>query len=192
MSMLSSKENPEQPCSLALFLLGQPDAVRLEDLLVDYTSPHDLEDSDKWRCEDCRNEEVGAVKSVHLMHVPPVLILHLGRFRYDGGKQLPLGTRVTFPDTLTLTSDVLEVPDGVSVAYKLRSFIDHFPNGVGHLVCWIRSGSDWYRCDDRVIGREDGLRFPKTSRRVYLVVYEQIGDKLVPRAGALLTPRFWA
>jgi ubiquitin carboxyl-terminal hydrolase 8 len=56
--------------------------VPLSTLLKNLISPETLDDDNRWECTGCK-EKVCASKAQHIDSLPPVLAIHLKRFRFD-------------------------------------------------------------------------------------------------------------
>jgi len=141
-------------------------------------------------------KEVDATRSLSLEELPPILILHLKRFVYDGstgGVQKVL-KKVTFDIDLEIPKSVLSTecrsrsPNSKQRQYKLFSVVYH--NGreatKGHYVTDIyQSGySTWLHCDDNSIQMtgEQSVVQPGPTSTPYLLFYRR-ADTLVGREG---------
>jgi ubiquitin C-terminal hydrolase len=62
---------------------SQPSAVyQLQNLIANHLQHEVLDDDNKWRCQQC-NQCVAAHKYVQYESLPPTLVIHLKRFRFD-------------------------------------------------------------------------------------------------------------
>ena len=139
---------------------------------------------DKFLCDSCGCRQE-AVKSLKLKRLPPVLLLHMKRFKYSEQTRgfSKLCFRIAFPLTLRLDSssggDDADDADGKRGAagaaasagsggvrqplYELTAVVVHIGNGArsGHYVCMCRgSNGQFYLYDDASISAisEDDVR----------------------------------
>jgi len=74
-------------------------SVKLERLIEQFLNPEELSGDEQWFCPSCR-EMRDAVKKFDIWKVPPILVIHLKRFKFerDGVKRAEkLNTNVKFP-----------------------------------------------------------------------------------------------
>jgi hypothetical protein len=85
-----------------------------------------------------------------LRTLPPVLVLHLQRFKYN-----PLGGRKKISSEFTFEKKLdvgFLIGDGVTRLYELRGVVVHSGSAEsGHYISYIRSGIRWFRCDDTCV-----------------------------------------
>lgn len=63
--------------------------IELETCIMNFARPELLEGSNKWNCEKC-NTKTEAVKYTYLSREPEFLIIHLRRFKIEGGQRVKL------------------------------------------------------------------------------------------------------
>ena len=114
-----------------------------------------------------RKAELGrqdARRSARFRSLPPVLLLHLQRFEYDGesGEMRKLQQAFRFPTTnLRLDRYMASGRDGrdggggggggeaAPPPYALRAVLSHVGHfGSGHYVAYVRRGAQWWEFDD--------------------------------------------
>ena len=108
------------------------------------------------------NQEIEASRSMSLEELPPILVLHLKRFIYDGSSNgcQKLLKNIDFPVDLEINKDILSTNSRNKYPtkqrqYKLFAVVYH--NGSeatkGHYVTDIyHTGlSSWLRCDDSIL-----------------------------------------
>lgn len=118
-----------------------------------------LSNSDKFQCDGCGGLQE-AHKRMVLKSAPPVLALHLKRFKYNEQVQRhsKLFHRVTFPPTLRLDtlveSAALHEQDAV---YELFAIVVHVGSGPnhGHYISLVKSHGQWLTYDDDVVDLAD-------------------------------------
>lgn len=81
---------------------------------------------------------------MRVRRLPPVLLLHLKRFKYieEVGKIKKLPYRVSFPMDLKVVN-ALEECDDADAAYELAAVVVHVGQSPyhGHYVCLVKSGA---------------------------------------------------
>ena len=72
--------------------------VTLEDCFKLFTQPELLEGDDAWNCPNCKKRQP-TIKTIRISRVPDFLIIHLKRFKHQGGVwgSNKLGTYVSYP-----------------------------------------------------------------------------------------------
>lgn len=140
----------------------------------------------KFFCDSC-NTLQEAQKSLHVRRAPPVLVLHLKRFkfvdRYNCHKKL--SHRVAFPFDLRLGG----APGEPSSRYSLLAVVVHRGGGPnsGHYFSYVRSESNWLLFNDRQIDLVDRATVQAvfgsarettgaTLSTAYILLYERVAD----------------
>ncbi|KAK6314797.1 hypothetical protein J4Q44_G00143260 [Coregonus suidteri] len=142
------------------FLLSLPMHLKdshnsLEDCIRLVFELQELRDRDKCYCEKC-GEKKPSKQGYKLISLPPVLCLHLKRFRNYRGYTRKLHCKVTFPETLNiseiLTAEALSQGYVQSDSqYSLYAVIVHSGDAMfGHYTAYVRHKKDqsWYYADD--------------------------------------------
>ncbi|PRW20845.1 Ubiquitin carboxyl-terminal hydrolase 3 isoform B [Chlorella sorokiniana] len=122
----------------------------LTSCLRNFSSTETLDAEDKFHCDKCGCLQE-AQKRMRLAQLPPVLCLHLKRFKYieSMGRLKKLMHRVTFPWELKMINTTDDCPDADS-AYELFAVVVHMgahPNH-GHYVALVRTPSGQWVCFD--------------------------------------------
>jgi ubiquitin carboxyl-terminal hydrolase 12/46 len=146
-----------------------------------------LAGGNKFFCDAC-NTLQEAHKSLHVKRAPPVLVLHLKRFkfvdRYNCHKKLT--SHVAFPFDLRLS-----VGGGAgSCRYSLLAVVVHRGSGPnsGHYFSYVRSESNWLLFNDEHIDLVDRATIQAafgrsretvgaTCSTAYILVYEQVAHR---------------
>lgn len=122
----------------------------LTSCLRNFSSTETLDADDKFHCDKCGCLQE-AQKRMRLAQLPPVLCLHLKRFKYieSMGRLKKLMHRVTFPWELKMINTTDDCPDADS-SYELFAVVVHMgahPNH-GHYVALVRTPSGQWVCFD--------------------------------------------
>ena len=113
-----------------------------------------LDENNLWYCRKCQ-DSVQARKKMELFRVPPILIIHLKRFKTKetgrfGGSGDRLNTLVDFPLTGLDISQFTKTLD-IKPIYDLYAVCNHIGSaGFGHYTAfgWNAFKKDWYKFDD--------------------------------------------
>lgn len=122
----------------------------LTSCLRNFSTTETLAAEDKFHCDKCGCLQE-AQKRMRLALLPPVLCLHLKRFKYieSMGRLKKLMHRVTFPWELKMVNTTDDCPDADS-PYELFAVVVHMgahPNH-GHYVALVRTPSGQWVCFD--------------------------------------------
>lgn len=100
------KEHP----SVALTRKQQSSPIELDSCLEAFTKEEQLADDEKYYCSKCRDHQL-ASKKLQIWRLPPILIVHLKRFQFVGGKWVKSQKVVNFPyDHFNPTAYLAAVP----------------------------------------------------------------------------------
>ena len=121
--------------------------------LREFSSNELLAHQDKFQCDACGGLQE-AHKRMLVKAAPPVLALHLKRFKYieSLGRHKKLMHRVVFPDELKL-NNMADDARGQDAGYGLFAVVVHVGSGPnhGHYVCLVKSHGQWLTCDDDTV-----------------------------------------
>lgn len=151
---------PYQPLQLDI---GDAHVNNIVDALKQYTRPETLNED----FSSTRPDIKPPTKQVLIESVPPVLILHLKRFKFDPAVNgtIKLWTKIDYPLELELPKEIfsplkrsaLQTEGVESLKYRLTAVIYHHGKSAsgGHYTVDIRRQDDreWIRVDDTVIRR---------------------------------------
>ncbi len=127
---------------LSLPIQANPDT--LQNRLQAYHTGEQIVDA---RCPRCNRANQIVIKTILAPNPSPqILILHLNRFTHDLRK---LDTAIRFPlDNLPYAGAQYRLMGIACHAGMLRG---------GHYIAYVRSGNQWYSCDDTVIEQEGNM-----------------------------------
>lgn len=121
--------------------------------LRQFSSNETLDGADKFSCDECGCKQE-AQKRMRVASLPPVLCLHLKRFKYveSAGQMQKLTHRVVFPFHLKLTNTTDTCPDA-DAEYSLTAVVVHMGAHVnhGHYVALVKSAGKWICFDDEAV-----------------------------------------
>lgn len=151
---------PYQPLQLDI---GDAHVNNIVDALKQYTRPETLNED----FSSTRPDLKPPTKQVLIESVPPVLILHLKRFKFDPAVNgtIKLWTKIDYPLELELPKEIfsplkrstLQTEGVESLKYRLTAVIYHHGKSAsgGHYTVDIRRQDDreWIRVDDTLIRR---------------------------------------
>eukprot|EP00927_Polykrikos_kofoidii_P039322 TRINITY_DN33726_c0_g1_i1.p1 TRINITY_DN33726_c0_g1~~TRINITY_DN33726_c0_g1_i1.p1 ORF type:complete len:580 (-),score=85.32 TRINITY_DN33726_c0_g1_i1:199-1788(-) len=154
----SMKFDPFMCLSLPIVHSSGAPIFTLGDCFNEFVTEERLEGSEQWFCKRCQSS-VDARKQLALWKIPPVLLVHLKRFRFDAGLAGPsvrkLGHRVEFNLEYFDLQSVGALPQTSSEAvFDLFALVDHSGScGFGHYTAtvWHRALRRWHRIDDTEI-----------------------------------------
>jgi ubiquitin carboxyl-terminal hydrolase 4/11/15 len=124
-------------------------SVKLEDCFELFRVPEKLEKENAWFCTSC-HKHVLATKKLEIYKVPPILIIHIKRFRVNGHSKEKLYNPVIFPETgLDIRSWVIGNEE--TKLYDLYAVCNHFGNlAGGHYTasCYSTLNKKWFDFKD--------------------------------------------
>jgi len=121
--------------------------------LRNFSGTETLNKEDKFFCDSCCSLQE-AHKCMKIKKTPPILALHLKRFKYleDVGRLKKLSHRVVFPSELKInnTTDDAADPDA---SFSLFAVVVHVGSGMnhGHYVCLVKIHRQWFLFDDETV-----------------------------------------
>ena len=121
-----------------------------------------------------RVDGTASIRQTLFWTMPKYLFIVLGRFSADGRRKDM--REVAIPLDLDMTEFVSSYnPD--KYKYGLMGVILHMGSiQGGHYVSVVKSGEDWYSCNDTIVVKEDGfeakLTHPTMTRGAYVLVYK--------------------
>ncbi|XP_070809962.1 ubiquitin carboxyl-terminal hydrolase 8 [Pituophis catenifer annectens] len=133
--------------------LASTSKCSLQECLRLFSKEEKLTDNNRFYCSHCKTRR-DSLKKIEIWKLPPVLLVHLKRFSYDGRWKQKLQTSVDFPlENLDLSQYVIG-PKSTLKRYNLFSVSNHY-GGLdgGHYTAYCKSAAKqrWYKFDDHEV-----------------------------------------
>ncbi len=129
---------------------GEAKDVSVESLLEEFLREETLDGDEKWFCPKCK-EFHSAVKKLDLYKLPPILIIHLKRFKSIRYRTTKISTHVTFPmedfDLARFAVGERRNLPGYDL-YAVARHIGGYGGGHYNANCKNRVSKEWYCFDD--------------------------------------------
>uniref|UniRef100_A0A8C9VLJ9 Ubiquitin carboxyl-terminal hydrolase n=1 Tax=Scleropages formosus TaxID=113540 RepID=A0A8C9VLJ9_SCLFO len=159
----------------------------LQDCLKLFSKEEKLTDSNRVFCRHCKAHR-DSTKKLEIWKVPPILLVHLKRFSYEGRWKQKLQTAVDFPlENLDLTQYVIGPRHNLK-KYNLIGVSNHY-GGLdgGHYTAYCKNAQKqrWFKFDDHEV-LDISASSVKTSA-AYIFFYSALG----PLVGTLETCEYW-
>lgn len=149
----------------SFFDLSLASSASVENSLRNFCAVEQL--TQHFGCRRCGSRTLGT-KQLQLTHLPPVLCVHLKRFRLadDNRSVNKLGKHISFPETLDMRPYVAQDHLSQAVSFHLYGVISHVgPSAnTGTYICYVKDWyGNWHECRDgesklRLVGIEAVLR----------------------------------
>ena len=121
--------------------------VSLLSALRGFSRGEHMDRDNKFHCDHCRSLQE-ARRSLRMKKAPPILAIHLKRFKYieEFARHCKLSYRVPFPFTMRLPVEGPQADD----LYQLLAVVIHQGVGpnIGHYICMAKSAKNWILLDD--------------------------------------------
>jgi ubiquitin carboxyl-terminal hydrolase 8 len=157
----------------------------LKDCMDLYLDEEVLQGEDQWYCEICKTHR-DATKKIDLWILPPILIVHLKRFRYNDSGQV--GSKndasIEYPVTQWDLKSRVRSKGGVMPVYDLYAVSNHMGGlGGGHYTACGKNRFDdfWYDFNDSSYRAVDASVHQHHQKSAYLLFYNRSeGDISMP------------
>jgi len=129
--------------------------LALHECLKSFFASEHLDGDNMYACKQCECKRK-ADKAMRLLHLPPLLVIHLKRFHYDSSASKKKA-RVDFPlDGMSLSDFVAPGTDGCGYEFTLSAVVAHHGDKLsnGHYTAYVRPAlteEQWYHCDDGTV-----------------------------------------
>mmetsp|Transcript_26939 Transcript_26939/g.58892 ORF Transcript_26939/g.58892 Transcript_26939/m.58892 type:complete len:512 (-) Transcript_26939:53-1588(-) len=153
----------------------------LDDCLDLFCAEESLTGDNQWYCTKCKTH-VDATKRFDLWMLPPILIVHLKRFKFmSDGSRCKIEQPVQYPVSgWDLSRGMQGTRGGVHPSYDLYAVSNHSGGtlGFGHYTAMAldRFDEEWYEFNDsscQRVGPNSGLGF---SSSCYLMFYNRVEE----------------
>ncbi|XP_051919674.1 ubiquitin carboxyl-terminal hydrolase 8 [Hippocampus zosterae] len=154
--------------------LASTSKCSLQDCLRLFSKEERLTDNNKVFCRHCKSHR-DSTKKLEIWKVPPILLVHLKRFSYEGRWKQKLQTSVDFPlDALDLTQYVIGPKQNLK-RYNLFGVSNHY-GGLdgGHYTAYCKNAfkQRWYKFDDHEVS--DISTSSVKSSAAYILFYSTL------------------
>lgn len=158
--------------------LASTSKCTLQDCLRLFSKEEKLTDNNRFYCSHCRARR-DSLKKIEIWKLPPVLLVHLKRFSYDGRWKQKLQTSVDFPlENLDLSQYVIG-PKNSLKKYNLFSVSNHY-GGLdgGHYTAYCKNAARqrWFKFDDHEVS-DISVSSVKSSA-AYILFYTSLGPRV--------------
>ncbi|XP_060030629.1 ubiquitin carboxyl-terminal hydrolase 8 isoform X2 [Erinaceus europaeus] len=162
--------------------LASTSKCSLQDCLRLFSKEEKLTDNNRFYCSHCRARR-DSLKKIEIWKLPPVLLVHLKRFSYDGRWKQKLQTSVDFPlENLDLSQYVIGPKNNLK-KYNLFSVSNHY-GGLdgGHYTAYCKNAARqrWFRFDDHEVS-DISISSVKSSA-AYILFYTSVGPRITDLA----------
>ncbi|XP_053933801.1 ubiquitin carboxyl-terminal hydrolase 8 isoform X2 [Cuculus canorus] len=156
--------------------LASTSKCTLQECLRLFSKEEKLTDNNRFYCSHCKTRR-DSLKKIEIWKLPPVLLVHLKRFSYDGRWKQKLQTSVDFPlETLDLSQYVIG-PKSNLKRYNLFSVSNHY-GGLdgGHYTAYCKNASKqrWFKFDDHEVSEISASSVKSSAAYIlFYTSYEQ-------------------
>ncbi|OMJ81529.1 hypothetical protein SteCoe_17996 [Stentor coeruleus] len=159
----------EHSCVIEVTQKSRKNPVKIEECFELFRVPEQLEKDNAWYCNNCKTH-VQAIKKLEIYKVPPVLIIHIKRFKVNGHTKEKLYNPVIFPDQGLDIRDWVIGDNNVKL-YDLYAVCNHYGNLTGGhytATCYSALNKQWFDFKDSqvVVNRDFG-----NSASAYVLFY---------------------
>mmetsp|Transcript_16921 Transcript_16921/g.23942 ORF Transcript_16921/g.23942 Transcript_16921/m.23942 type:complete len:685 (-) Transcript_16921:63-2117(-) len=159
-----------------LSLPMQDDCQTLDDCLELFCTVEHLTGANQWYCSKCK-EHVDATKKFDLWMLPPILVVHLKRFRYnDYGARSKLNRKMNYPVCNWSLDKFIKSSENAHEMYDLYAVTNHYGNlGGGHYTASAmnRFDNQWYEFNDSTCTKVDQSRLGNDNA-AYCLFYNRM------------------
>ncbi|MBN3287879.1 UBP8 hydrolase, partial [Polyodon spathula] len=130
--------------------LASSNKCTLQDCLKLFSKEEKLTDNNRFFCSHCKTHR-DSTKKIEIWKLPPILLVHLKRFSYEGRWKQKLQTSVDFPlENLSMSQYVIGPKNNLK-NYHLYGVSNHY-GGLdgGHYTAYCKNAikQRWYKFDD--------------------------------------------
>ncbi|XP_062922369.1 ubiquitin carboxyl-terminal hydrolase 8 isoform X2 [Mobula hypostoma] len=146
----------------------------LQDCLKLFSKEEKLTDNNRFHCSNCKAHR-DSTKKLEIWKLPPILLVHLKRFSYEGRWKQKLQTNVDFPlENLELSNYVIGPKNNVK-RYNLYAVSNHY-GGLdgGHYTAYCKNAvkQRWFKFDDHEVSEISASSV--RSSAAYILFYSSL------------------
>ncbi|XP_067827317.1 ubiquitin carboxyl-terminal hydrolase 8 isoform X2 [Heptranchias perlo] len=146
----------------------------LQDCLKSFSKEEKLTDNNRFHCSNCKAHR-DSTKKLEIWKLPPILLVHLKRFSYEGRWKQKLQTNVDFPlENLDLSNYVIGPKNNVK-RYNLFAVSNHY-GGLdgGHYTAYCKNAvkQRWFKFDDHDVSEISASSV--RSSAAYILFYSSL------------------
>ncbi|XP_054858387.1 ubiquitin carboxyl-terminal hydrolase 8 isoform X2 [Eublepharis macularius] len=158
--------------------LASTSKCTLQECLRLFSKEEKLTDNNRFYCSHCKTRR-DSLKKIEIWKLPPVLLVHLKRFSYDGRWKQKLQTSVDFPlESLDLSQYIIG-PKSNLRRYNLFAVSNHY-GGLdgGHYTAYCKNAAKqrWYKFDDHEVS--DISSSSVKSSAAYILFYTSLEQRV--------------
>ncbi|XP_041074087.1 ubiquitin carboxyl-terminal hydrolase 8-like isoform X3 [Polyodon spathula] len=163
--------------------LASSNKCTLQDCLKLFSKEEKLTDNNRFFCSHCKTHR-DSTKKIEIWKLPPILLVHLKRFSYEGRWKQKLQTSVDFPlENLGMSQYVIGPKNNVK-NYHLYGVSNHY-GGLdgGHYTAYCKNAikQRWYKFDDSDVSELSASSVKSSA--AYIFFYSSL-DHRVPELAA--------
>ncbi|XP_078386307.1 ubiquitin carboxyl-terminal hydrolase 8 isoform X3 [Cetorhinus maximus] len=146
----------------------------LQDCLKSFSKEEKLTDNNRFHCSNCKAHR-DSTKKLEIWKLPPILLVHLKRFSYEGRWKQKLQTNVDFPlENLDLSNYIIGPRNNVK-RYNLFAVSNHY-GGLdgGHYTAYCKNAvkQRWFKFDDQDVSEISASSV--RSSAAYILFYSSL------------------
>ncbi|XP_067874408.1 ubiquitin carboxyl-terminal hydrolase 8 [Heterodontus francisci] len=146
----------------------------LQDCLKLFSKEEKLTDNNRFHCSNCKAHR-DSTKKLEIWKLPPILLVHLKRFSYEGRWKQKLQTNVDFPlENLDLSNYIIGPSSNVK-RYNLFGVSNHY-GGLdgGHYTAYCKNAVKprWFKFDDQDVSEISASSV--RSSAAYILFYSSL------------------
>uniref|UniRef100_UPI00398E5957 ubiquitin carboxyl-terminal hydrolase 8 isoform X2 n=1 Tax=Pristiophorus japonicus TaxID=55135 RepID=UPI00398E5957 len=146
----------------------------LQDCLKSFSKEEKLTDNNRFHCSNCKAHR-DSTKKLEIWKLPPILLVHLKRFSYEGRWKQKLQTNVDLPlENLELSNYVIGPKNNVK-RYNLFAVSNHY-GGLdgGHYTAYCKNAlkQRWFKFDDHDVSEISASSV--RSSAAYILFYSSL------------------
>ncbi|XP_041082307.1 ubiquitin carboxyl-terminal hydrolase 8-like isoform X4 [Polyodon spathula] len=163
--------------------LASSNKCTLQDCLKLFSKEEKLTDNNRFFCSHCKTHR-DSTKKIEIWKLPPILLVHLKRFSYEGRWKQKLQTSVDFPlENLSMSQYVIGPKNNLK-NYHLYGVSNHY-GGLdgGHYTAYCKNAikQRWYKFDDSDVSELSASSVKSSA--AYIFFYSSL-DHRVPEMAA--------